>query len=117
MMQIIVWQVPFPLINTMELSVINDTSEEQIGAGGNAMVFSLNNSSRIEFFDRFEDRETAFNEAVGCLVPVMYKGPNVFWRNFQSIIKSTSGPNRELPAFITSNPRDCLAFGSPAQVL
>ena len=82
----------------------------------------LNDSSITECFETFEAREKAFNAAVGHLVPVRYQGPSVFWRDFQQIMQSGGGggqgdQNTTLPAYITSNPMDCLAFGTPAQVL
>lgn len=69
------------------------------------------------FFETFEDREAAFNHAVGSLVPVRHKGPAVFWQDFQRIIQGRPAQDKTLPAYITSNPRDCLAFGSASQVL
>jgi len=81
------------------------------------MVFSLDDPSITSFFETYEARERAFNRAVASLVPVRYKGPEFFWQDFQHIIQTEPSPGAMLPAFITSNPRDCLAFGSAQQVL
>lgn len=81
------------------------------------MTFAWQHSKVIEYFDTFEARETAFNQAVGRLLPVRYKGAEAFWRDFGRIARGDTPAGEDLPAFITSNPRDCLAFGSPLQVL
>lgn len=81
------------------------------------MAFSLDDPSITSFFETYEARERAFNRAVASLVPVRYKGPEFFWRDFQHIIRTEPSTGTLLPAFITANPRDCLAFGSAQQVL
>jgi len=81
------------------------------------MAVSLDNSAITSFFETYEARERAFNQAVASLVPVRYKGPGFFWQDFQHIIRTEPSPATVLPAFITSNPRDCLSFGSAQQVL
>jgi ABC-type nitrate/sulfonate/bicarbonate transport system ATPase subunit len=68
-------------------------------------------------YDTFEAREAAFNAAVGCLIPARYKGPNRFWEDFRKVTQGEIPIPAEMPAYITSNPRDCLAFGSVRQVL
>jgi energy-coupling factor transporter ATP-binding protein EcfA2 len=68
-------------------------------------------------FDTFEAREAAFNAAVGQLIPARYRGPQRFWHEFRQITEVQRGPLDRPPAFITSNPRDCLAFGTVGQVL
>lgn len=68
-------------------------------------------------YDTFEAREAAFNAAVGSLIPVRYKGPNRFWEDFRTVTQGELPIPTEMPAYITSNPRDCLAFGSVRQVL
>ena len=68
-------------------------------------------------YHTFEAREAAFNAAVGCLIPARYKGPNRFWEDFRKVTQGKLAIPAEMPAYITSNPRDCLAFGSVRQVL
>jgi len=70
------------------------------------------------YFATYEALENAFRERVAGLVPRYHAGTRVFWDDFQRLY-SRSGvfapENGE--AYITSNPRDCLAFGTPFQVL
>lgn len=74
-------------------------------------------------YKTFESREAAFNTAVGHLIPARYMGPQRFWREFRRITEihggmgGGTGHRDRLPAYITSNPRDCLAFGTVSQVL
>ena len=68
-------------------------------------------------FQTFEDREAAFNAAVGHLIPGRYRGPRYFWRDFNKVTGAMAHERTSLPAYITSNPRDCLAFGTAEQVL
>ncbi len=86
-------------------------------AGGDSVDFAANHPDMIEHFDTFEAREAAFNQSVGHLLPVRYQGAAAFWRDFGRIAHADASIPQGLPAFITSNPRDCLAFGSPLQVL
>lgn len=79
--------------------------------------FATGHPGLIENFNTFEAREAAFSRSVGHLVPVRHQGPAVFWRDFSRIIHARAATRKELPAFITSNPRDGLAFGSALQVL
>jgi hypothetical protein len=69
-------------------------------------------------FDSFEAREQAFAQSIFNLIPCKYNGPRRFWEEFGRIaqhrLPELSEPST---AYITSNPRDCLAFGSPRQVL
>jgi hypothetical protein len=69
-------------------------------------------------FDSFEAREKAFSRSIFNLIPCKYNGPRRFWEDFGRIaqhwLPRISQPST---AYITSNPRDCLAFGSPRQVL
>lgn len=85
--------------------------------GGGRVKFSWQSSETIAYFDTFDAREAAFNQAVGHLLPVRYKGANAFWRDFSRIAQKASDAQPHPCTFITSNPRDGLAFGSPRQVL
>jgi energy-coupling factor transporter ATP-binding protein EcfA2 len=68
------------------------------------------------FFDTFEAREAAFSAAVANLIPVRHRGPQAFWSDFRRL--SAAAPLLgALPAYISSNPRDGLAFASPHQEL
>ena len=70
------------------------------------------------YFTTFEEREEAFRQRVFSLVPRRYLGPGRFWRDFKQIPpESLMAFAREPVACITSDPRDCLAFGTPWQVL
>lgn len=68
-------------------------------------------------FETFETREAAFNEAVGHLIPARYMGPQRFWKEFRKITEGHRESLEPMPTYITSNPRDCLAFGTVNQVL
>jgi len=47
-----------------------------------------------------------------------YAGPSVFWQDFSGISRGDTGAQEaDYVAYIPSNPRDCLAFGTPRQVL
>ena len=72
---------------------------------------------QIREFDTFEGREAAFNEAVQHIIPARYMGPQRFWEEFQRITDSRHGIVGRLPAYITGNPKDCLAFGTVGQVV
>ena len=67
-------------------------------------------------FETYEAREAAFSAAVADLIPVRHQGPQAFWNQFRRLSGAASLP-RPLPAYITGNPRDGLAFGSPYQEL
>ena len=70
------------------------------------------------YFNTFEAREEAFNQSVSHLIPCKYNGPQRFWREFNQIIQQRlPRMERQTTAYITSNPRDCLAFGTTRQVL
>ncbi|UCE55475.1 MAG: hypothetical protein JSV31_08550 [Desulfobacterales bacterium] len=70
------------------------------------------------YFKTYEEREEAFRKGVFSLVPRKYLGPKLFWRDFGRISLNELLKLIEQPiAYITSNPRDCLAFGTPWQVL
>jgi energy-coupling factor transporter ATP-binding protein EcfA2 len=71
-----------------------------------------------KYFNTYEVREAAFRDSVFSLIPRKYSGPGLFWRDFKSISMDDLVKFLERPiAYITSNPRDCLAFGTPWQVL
>jgi energy-coupling factor transporter ATP-binding protein EcfA2 len=70
------------------------------------------------YFASYEAREAAFARQIAALVPPKHAGPQVFWRDFGRIRGadlSTRADSRHLA--IGSNPRECLAFGTPRQVL
>ena len=70
------------------------------------------------YFKTYEEREEAFRKGVFSLVARKYLGPRLFWRDFGRISLNELLKLIEQPiAYITSNPRDCLAFGTPWQVL
>lgn len=70
------------------------------------------------YFTTFEDREEAFREGVFSLVARKHLGPTRFWKDFKRIsLGNLLAFAREPVACITSDPRDCLAFGTPWQVL
>jgi energy-coupling factor transporter ATP-binding protein EcfA2 len=69
-------------------------------------------------FTSYEAREEAFNRRVSHLIPCKYAGPAHFWKAFLQITQAQINiPKRLETAYITANPRDCLAFGTPHQVL
>lgn len=71
-----------------------------------------------KYFDSYEAREEAFRKGVFTLIPRKHSGPRLFWRDFKQISLDELLKLIEQPiAYITSNPRDCLAFGTPWQVL
>jgi len=77
---------------------------------------ALKQSTR--YFETYEEREQAFRKSVSSPIPRKYLGPKVFWADFGQISRdgfSQLKGNRI--AYISSNPRDCLAFGTPWQVL
>ena len=73
----------------------------------------------IRYFRRYEDLENAFRQRIATLLPRRHAGTALFWKDFQRLLH---GPP-EMPAdsrpehYITSDPRDCLAFGTARQVL
>ncbi|MCP3951275.1 MAG: hypothetical protein GY697_03530, partial [Desulfobacterales bacterium] len=74
--------------------------------------------SKISYFPSYEARETALLRSVGHLVPCRHNGPQLFWRDFKRIARGDQPVGvRENIAYISADPRDCLAFGSPQQVL
>ena len=71
-----------------------------------------------QYYPTYEVREEAFRSSVFSLIPRIYSGPMLFWRDFKRISMEELLQFVEQPiAYITSNPRDCLAFGTPWQVL
>jgi len=75
-------------------------------------------AASVTYYPTFEAREDAFNVSVGRLVPSRLAGPERFWADFSEISRRRldADPTARV-AFITSNPRDCLAFATPRQVL
>ena len=71
-----------------------------------------------EYFDSYEQREQAFRDSVFSLIPRKYSGPRLFWNDFVNLsLEELSAFTRLRLDYITSNPRDGLAFGTPWQVL
>jgi len=70
------------------------------------------------YFNSYEDREAAFRRAVGFSLARRHAGPSVFWQDFNRISRAETRSNDNgSVAYIPSNPRDCLAFGTAHQVL
>ncbi len=81
-----------------------------------AMTSSLDQITT--FFTFYEEREDAFRRAVAFKLARRYAGPSVFWQDFSSISRGDMDVQENgHVAYIPSNPRDCLAFGTPRQVL
>ncbi len=56
--------------------------------------------------------------SVGHLIPCRHSGPQQFWKDFKKITRGDLPVGiRENIAYISADPRDSLAFGSPLQVL
>ena len=71
-----------------------------------------------EYFNSYEQREQAFRDSVFSLIPRKYSGPRLFWKDFTNVsLEELSAFSNNRLAYITSNPRDGLAFGTPWQVL
>lgn len=86
------------------------------GAWRKLMKDNLHRSTK--YFRTFEEREQAFRESVFSLIPRKYSGPRLFWKDFSQIsLEELLKFIKQPIAYITSNPRDCLAFGTPWQVL
>jgi len=76
------------------------------------------NHVTVSYYPTFEAREGAFNDSVGRLVPSRLAGPARFWTDLTEISqRRLTADETARVAFITSNPRDCLAFATPQQVL
>ncbi len=70
------------------------------------------------YFQSYEQREQAFRNNVSSLIARKYSGPRLFWKDFTGVsMEELSDLIRRPLAYITSNPRDGLAFGTPWQVL
>lgn len=74
--------------------------------------------SCTSFFNNYEQREDAFRQLVDFKLARRYRGPALFWKDFSLISRNilTSRGNDSI-SYITSNPRDCLAFATARQVL
>lgn len=71
-----------------------------------------------KYFSSYESRETALGRSVGHLIPRRHNGPQRFWRDFKKIAGGGLPVGvLENIAYISADPRDTLAFGSPLQVL
>ena len=72
----------------------------------------------ITYFKTFEQRERAFRQTVHTLIPRKYAGPHLFWKDFTNMSSEKLVRLVKQPiAWIPCNPRDCLAFATPWQVL
>lgn len=72
----------------------------------------------MRYFPTFEQREEVFRERVFNLVPRRYAGPSQFWIDMSSTcIENLTKASEISLAYITSNPQDCLAFGTASQVI
>jgi ABC-type Mn2+/Zn2+ transport system ATPase subunit len=69
-------------------------------------------------FNTYEEREDAFRRSVVFKLARRYAGPSIFWQDFSRIAREgiATEENGHV-VYIPSNPRDCLAFGTPHQVL
>ncbi|MBL0712701.1 MAG: hypothetical protein JJV98_03270 [Desulfosarcina sp.] len=70
------------------------------------------------YFRHYEALEDAFRRRIATLLPRKHAGTDRFWQDLHQLLQT--GPDRRaggLEHYITSNPRDCLAFGTPRQVL
>ncbi len=71
----------------------------------------------IRPFSTFEAREEAFRQRISTLLPRTHAGPGVFWKDFSRIFdRGDDSPSHKNIAYITANPRDCLAFSTPRKV-
>ena len=80
----------------------------------------MNSSLRqtTTYYQTYEDREEAFRRSVYSLIPRKYSGPKLFWNDFGRVsLDELMTFSKRRIAYITSNPRDGLAFGTPWQVL
>jgi energy-coupling factor transporter ATP-binding protein EcfA2 len=68
-------------------------------------------------FPDHEALEDAFRERIATLIPRRHAGSQVFWEDFQQLYRRSAPLAEVREAYITSNPRDCLAFGTAQQVL
>ena len=85
---------------------------------GDAILQEWQHDIATRYFETYEALEEAFRERVAGLVPRFHAGPRVFWSDFQRLYEAPAKvPGKACQAYITSNPRDCLAFGTPLQVL
>ncbi len=70
------------------------------------------------YFRDYEALENAFRRRIATLLPRKHGGTALFWRDFQRLFDALPEASaRRAEHYITSNPRDCLAFGTPRQVL
>jgi energy-coupling factor transporter ATP-binding protein EcfA2 len=73
----------------------------------------------IDRFAAFEDLEAAFRLHADMAVPRQHGGLRLFWEDFRELHANAfrRDPAGRLSAWITANPRDCLAYGTAEQVL
>lgn len=70
------------------------------------------------YFRHYEALENAFRLRIATLLPRKHAGTDRFWQDFQDLLQARpEGRAQRAEHYITSNPRDCLAFGTPRQVL
>lgn len=73
---------------------------------------------KTRYFSSYESRETALGQSVGHLIPHRHNGPRRFWEDFKQIAGGGLPVGvLENIAYISADPRDTLAFGSPLQIL
>lgn len=86
--------------------------------GARKSVLQWKHDIPTRYFATYEALEDAFRERIAELLPRYHAGTSVFWDDFQRLYDSPTAVARDGgEAYITSNPRDCLAFGTPFQVL
>lgn len=68
-------------------------------------------------FRSFEEREDVFRRLVDYRLARRYGGPALFWHDFRRISRLPASRTETRVLSVTSNPRDCLAFATAAQVL
>ena len=70
------------------------------------------------YFRNYEALEDAFRLRIATLLPRKHAGTDRFWHDFQRLLQALPEARAQRAEhYITSNPRDCLAFGTPRQVL
>jgi len=71
----------------------------------------------IQYYKNFEEKELDFNEKIGSLLPRKHSGINIFWDDFLAAISSVSDKIDNPISYISSNPRECLAYNYVDDIL
>jgi len=72
----------------------------------------------MHYFPNYESKELEFRKLLLGLIPRRHQGPRCFWQDIQISRTIELATKQEFPlAYITSNPKDCLSFGTPSQVI